>query len=556
MDKPCFSIEKIKFKDNNEIQLNYNDIVVFVGANNCGKSASLKEIFELLKNNEHNTKVIDSIKISVNKLEEEIIDYVKYSSIVKENNYEGYKYSFNNIFMDSYIRESYKYLSALRDAFSLFIGTEDRLKSSNPAQNINFINDINSDPVHFLYRDDTMEKEFCKYFNDAFNQDLIVNRFAGSIIPLHIGQTPVLSDGEDRMSSSYIKRLEKLPLLHEQGDGMRSFVGVLLNAFVANQNMLFIDEPEAFLHPPQAKLLAKMLLNNLPNNKQLFLSTHSEEFIKGLLDSKNPRLKVIRIDRVDNLSKINVLENSDIENIWKDSLLRHSNILSGLFHKKVIICESDSDCRFYSAILDSILENEEKTNPDILFIHCGGKHRMSVVVNALKKLNVPTSVIVDFDILNDENPFKNIFENLSGQWGDIEQNWKVIKGEIEQKRPELLTEEVKTEINNILQQVSERTFPKEKSKEIQAVLKKASPWTEAKSNGVSYIPNGDAITKYREMNEKLKDKGIYIVEVGELENYDKTIGGHGPKWVNEVLQKDLYNASELEEARNFMRNFI
>lgn len=551
MGKPCFSIEKIKFKDGNEIPLNYNDIVVFVGANNCGKSVSIKEIFQLLRGNNKNTKVVDSIEISINKTKEEIINYMKDSSIIKGSYYEGYKYSVYNI--NSYTNKN---LDSLGDAFSLFIGTEDRLQSSNPAKNINFINNVNSDPVHFLYRDDTMEKEFCKYFNDAFNQDLIVNRFAGSIIPLHIGQTPVLSDGEDRMSSSYIKRLEKLPLLHEQGDGMRSFVGVLLNAFVANQNMLFIDEPEAFLHPPQAKLLGKMLSNNLPNNKQLFLSTHSEEFIKGLLDSKNPRLKIIRIDRVDNLSKINVLENSDIENIWKDSLLRHSNILSGLFHKKVIICESDSDCRFYSAILDSILENEEKTNPDILFIHCGGKHRMSVVVNALKKINVPTSVIVDFDILNDENPFKNIFENLSGQWGDIEQNWKVIKGEIEQKRPELLTEEVKTEINDILQQVLERTFPKEKSKEIQAVLKKASPWTEAKNNGVSYIPNGNATAKYREMNEKLKDKGIYIVEVGELENYYKTIGGHGPKWVNEVLQKDLYNDLELEEARNFMRNFI
>lgn len=68
--------------------------------------------------------------------------------------------------------------------------------------------------------------------------------------------------------------------------GLRSFVGVLLNAFVSYQSILFIDEPEAFLHPPQARLLGKMLAKDLPPERQLFLATHSAD----------PFKRVIRLD--------------------------------------------------------------------------------------------------------------------------------------------------------------------------------------------------------------------------------------------------------------------
>ena len=44
-------ISKIKFNDLTEIDIEPNDILVFVGANNVGKSESLKEIDKLLQSN-------------------------------------------------------------------------------------------------------------------------------------------------------------------------------------------------------------------------------------------------------------------------------------------------------------------------------------------------------------------------------------------------------------------------------------------------------------------------------------------------------------------------
>lgn len=557
--EPYFYIENIEFNDSTKINLDYNDIIIFVGANNAGKSASLKEIFTKFQDDSKSSKIVIKINIRKNKSNDEIIAYLQDNSIVETGNptvYKGYGYRMNSSNIDYWINNFSRGMSEMSNLFSSFVGTETRLQSSNPANNINFIKEAFSHPIHFLYRNDNIETEFSSYFKQAFNTDLIVHRSAGNNIPLYIGEKPILNEGEDRISKSYIDQVEKLDLLHEQGDGMRSFVGVLLNSFISSKNILFIDEPEAFLHPPQARLLGKMLSNNLPTHKQLFLSTHSEDFLQGLLESNNNRLKIIRIDRVGNINNINLLQNSDIDTIWKDSLLRHSNILSGLFHKKVVICESDSDCRFYSAVLSSIIDNEQISNPDILFIHCGGKQRIPVVVTALQKLNVPTVVISDFDVLNNISPLKDIFENLGGTWNDVKDKWTIVKQKIEEKRPELLTDDVKIEIQKILDSTTDRIFPKNESLKIQNILKKASPWSEAKSNGISYIPSGDATRFYEEIKIKFEEKGLYVVEVGELENYYKPIGNHGPKWVNEVLQKDLYNDPGLEQARIFVRKLI
>ena len=39
------------------------------------------------------------------------------------------------------------------------------------------------------------------------------------------------------------------------------------------------------------------------------------------------------------------------------------------------------------------------------------------------------------------------------------------------------------------------------------------------------------------MNNILKENGIFLVPVGELECFIKEVGGHGPEWVNNVLEK-------------------
>ena len=553
-----FYINEITFNNGNTFSIERDDIVVFVVPNNSGKSASIREINNLLQDNlRTNTIIVKKINIIREGEKDEIINLIETNSLIDKFNYiKGLSYDIYKPSLENYINNFNKGLGTATNFFANNLNTESRIISSNPAKNIRVTQEPVQNPIHFLQKDDNLEKILNTYFNQAFGTDLILHRLAGSEVPFYVGKTPDFEDGEDRASRSYLEKLEKLDLLHEQGDGMRSFVGVILNSFVPYFRILFIDEPEAFLHPPQARLLGKMLAKELSDNKQIFLSTHSEDFLKGLLETNSKRLKILRIERNGDINNISILNSSDIEVVWKDSILRHSNILSGLFHSKVILCESDSDCRLFSAILSSIYEDSGNIVPDILFTHCGGKHRMPVVVKALRKLNVPVTVVADFDILNNVNPLKDLYIDLGGNWDDVENDWKLVKDEIDRKRPELQSKDLKEEIQKIFDSNSERIFPKEKIKLIENTLKKASAWSEAKKVGKSFIPNGNPSQAFERIQQKFKSLGLYILEVGEAESFVKTVGNHGPKYVNEVLEKNLKTDPELELLRNFVEEII
>jgi len=555
-------ISEIHFSDNTKIPLAKNDIVVFVGPNNAGKSATLKEATKLLISKASSNKVLKDITIEKEGDDKELFTLLELLSAkyLYGNDshlyFKGYGYDISETGAE---RDWHNYKNGINKLFPLLVNiltTELRLKAADPANSIKLTSDAIQHPIHFLQKDDELEKKFSEYFHQAFGTDLIVHRNAGTEVPLYVGNKPILKSDEDRVSARYLRELEKLDLLHEQGDGMRSFVGILLNAFISNYSVLFIDEPEAFLHPPQARLIAKMLAKDLPSERQLFLATHSEDFLKGLLDANISNLKIIRIQREGSINKVCSLTSSDIKSIWNDSLLRHSNILNGLFHSKVVICESDSDCRFYSAIITALYENTGELEPDILFIHCGGKHRVPTVIKALKKLNIQLKVVSDFDVLNDINPLKLIFEDLGGSWNDVKNDWNLVKNEIELKRPEFLTKDIKKEIEDIFNTTTDRIFPNEKISEIQKALKKASAWTEAKEVGKTFIPSGNATQAFERIQLKFKEKGFLILEVGELESFVRSIGNHGPKWVNEVLSKDLKNDSELVSARQFVNQIL
>jgi len=333
--KPRVWIKQLEFKNGSEITFEKDDIVVFVGPNNAGKSASLKEAAQLLTNKESVTKVLKEATLGKEGTAAGVFKYLetytqkdfsRSSVLLKGDSFSMWESEVESNWDNSEVNG----LGDLSAVLINSLGTEERLTISKPAASIKMTSEPPSHPIHHLYKDDSLEKKFSSHFKKAFGFDLIVHRAAGKEIPLYVGKKPKPKKGTDRQSIGYIQELERNDPLHTQGDGMRSFVGVLLSSISSKHPILLIDEPEAFLHPPQARLLGKMLAENSPHNKQLFLATHSEDFLKGLLDAGVPNLKIIRIQRDGGSNRVSILSDKDIKDVWDDSLLRHSNVLGGL----------------------------------------------------------------------------------------------------------------------------------------------------------------------------------------------------------------------------------
>jgi len=552
--RPKIYITKLTFNDGTEIDLNPSDIVIFTGANNAGKSQVLRDIHAkaILSNN---SKIV--LKDADFSFEGDIIEI---SEHIKDDQ-SGHKYRVGSTVFDT--DESIKTSWNGKDSyfwriFVNLLNTEGRLTASNNCSSYDAVHKKPSNPVQAIYADDRLEKNVSDLFHEAFNTHLIVNRGGGNTIILHVGEEPAKRAGEDRVSKRYLDDLSKLPELEKQGDGMRSFAGVLLSVFSTYKTISLIDEPEAFLHPPQARLLGRILVKNRTNGGQLFISTHSEDFLKGVLDTGSEHVRIIRINRKGNINQMNVLENQDLKSVWKDSILRYSNILSGLFHSKVVICESDTDCRFYQAVMNAMYDETGKTSPDILFTHCGGKDRFKAVIPALTALKVKTVVVPDIDVLNDETTFKTICEKMDIQWNTINTKWKSVSEYVKNQRAQLDKDEAKKEIDAIFDGITTAQMSQDDIDAVKGKLKASSAWSKVKEVGKAFF-SGGAYTDLDNLMNECKSKGLFIVPAGELESFYKPLASkanHGTKWVNAVLQKDLPADPELADARKFVKEIV
>lgn len=184
-------------------------------------------------------------------------------------------------------------------------------------------------------------------------------------------------------------------------------------------------------------------------NQQAFVSTHSEDIIRGLLEVCPERIKVIRITREDDTNSFSVLDNNQFGEAWNDPLLKYSNIMSSLFHKSVVLCENDSDCKIYS-IVESHLKQEAGKFSETLFIHCGGKHRMAKISRTLRSLNVDVKLIPDIDVMNDENAFKGIVDAFGISWASVEKDYRVIVSNLHSPKENVKRNDAKATINSIL----------------------------------------------------------------------------------------------------------
>lgn len=552
------------FSDGTKVNLSCGDVVIIVGPNNVGKSASLSDIDQFLRTRQFYHPIFQDIIVDMDGTDDELISYL---------NSEFRRPSHNNLAeyvlpgSDIYVRDAQHYwhskeqhgLNNLASAFVDHLSTGARLGNQS-APGIRFSADAPSHPIHRLYKNPHLEDRLSGYFRKAFGQDLIVHRLSGNDVPLYSGLRPAEPSGRAG-HQQYYAEVERLTKLERQGDGMKSFVSIALFSFVLPKNVLLIDEPEAFLHPPQANLLARMLVQEKPKDQQLFIATHSADVIRGILDAarskateasapeaarntsklegqtseavsekqsgnikrkSTSRIKIIRLLVRNGKNIACELRPEHLEKFWSDPLLRYSNIIDGLFHDGVVICEADGDCRFYAAMLDAIRDlTADAHAADLLFTHGGGKARIAAITRALKALDVPVRVIADFDVLSEEQPLRSIIEALGSPWdGNILSDWKLLKYSIDHKKPHLETEDVISAIQRELSKVKEKHFPAEASKRIREILSRTSAWAQTKATGKAFVPSGEPFHCLERLLGKFQTIGLFVVPVGELERWD------------------------------------
>jgi len=553
---PRLSFEAVTFSDGTKLTLDEDDIIVFVGPNNAGKSAALRELEAWVARSRPGLVIKDATMRKVG-TQNDLRAYLDAKAQKSGDNvnfsYGGIGYNINHQNLSWFDNPADRHPVA--PFFAKRLTTESRIQDSNAAPAIALFQSPPTHPIHVLLMNPDLSTEISDKFQHAFGKDLTTFRAGGSNFPLYVGKKPAVPHGKDELSKEFIEALQSSNVtLETQGDGMRSFAAVILHILGAQTHSIqFLDEPEAFLHPPQARLLGRYIAENRPGNSQLFISTHSTDVLDGLVEGGSDKVRIVRLRREGNVNHIKELGKEQTKAVAKDTLARFSRVFDGIFFEHVVICEADADCMFYQSIL-SLSSISGDRRPDVLFVHTAGKHRMAKLADTLRSLDVPVSVIADIDIFNDEGTFKNLLQKLGGNWADVKTDWKTVSETVLNQRPPLNAGQIAGLIAAQLEDVTgTREFPEEKERAIKEIFKTVSPWSAMKRSGRSALPAGEPIKHFDALCEKCSDHRLWIVPVGEIEGFCRSIGSHGPGFVEKVLEeRSLATDPELQAAREFI----
>jgi energy-coupling factor transporter ATP-binding protein EcfA2 len=555
--RPRLSFETITFSDGTVLRLEMDDIVVFVGPNNAGKSATLRELESWVMRSISGLVVKNATMRKVG-TQADLKAYLDANAQKSGDSanlyYGGIGYNIHHSHVSYFDQQSDRHPVA--PFFAKRLTTEGRIQDSNAAPAIALFQAPPSHPIHILLMDPELAKEISDKFRHAFGKDLTPFRAGGSNYPLYVGDKPAVPSGKDELSREFVDAIQTSNvMLEKQGDGMRSFAAVMLHVLAAQTHSIqFLDEPEAFLHPPQARLLGRHIAENRPGNSQLFISTHSTDILEGLVDGGSDKVRIVRLRREGDVNHVKELDNEKTKAVAKDTLARFSRVFDGIFFEHVVICEADADCMFYQSILNlSSISGDRR--PDVLFVHTAGKHRMAKLADTLRSLDVPVSVIADIDILNEEGTFRDLFQKLGGDWTALNTHWKTVSDAVLKQRPPLNAEQVVGLVSEQLKSITGTgEFPEEKERAIKEIFKTVSPWSALKRSGRTALPAGEPIKHFDALNKLCSKHGLWIVPVGEIEGFCRSIGSHGPRFVEKVLEERSLDADpELQGAREFIR---
>jgi AAA domain, putative AbiEii toxin, Type IV TA system len=121
-------------------------------------------------------------------------------------------------------------------------------------------------PLAHLVRDGDLEGQLSEICEHAFGYSLSIDRINAET-RLRVGRVEKsLVPRYDRPTLEYSDALLALPTLDDQGDGMKSFIGLVLTVIAGSSQILLVDEPEAFLHPPRLDALV-VSFETLPLNE-------------------------------------------------------------------------------------------------------------------------------------------------------------------------------------------------------------------------------------------------------------------------------------------------
>lgn len=561
-----FKIKKLNINTvDGLLEMEPKKINVIIGPNNSGKSRMLKELRDFLSGDMRDIKIIETIDYDYPSNLERIDESYDIKSRMAKDLYgnwilrtysnksdqpwdtnatfesyftrnlnsigEDWGTFFEDIIKNKEQNQFFQYLGSL---FFQYLGTEERLTICKMQKNYGLDSNNTNYLTSFKF-EERLLKELADNVKRIFKKDIVLdNQTLGDRLVFRVGENFDYLTGILGNDKGEITDLFNADMLDNQGDGLKSYVSTFLSLKAKGNDVLLIDEPEAFLHPPLARQLGE-LIGDFKDEKQVFISTHSVEVLKGIL-SKSSDVNVIRITQPETYkNEINILDKEILQNIMQSPLLRVSRILEGLFCEKVVITEAEADELIYQELIEKVFPQS-----GLYFAHGQNKQTLAEIAELYQKIGINYEVITDFDILRVNEEF-NKFMNILDFNEEEKQNYRYYIGELRSK----------IEIGVVTEGLN-----KEEEKKVLKVQRD----TVYHQIGLEYLQEGDLKGNIKNLLDEMKRSHVHILRTGELETlllpFEVEYTHNKSRWIVTAINKIAELKKEEIENQESLYDFL
>jgi ABC-type lipoprotein export system ATPase subunit len=337
--------------------------------------------------------------------------------------------------------------------------------------------------LQVLFRDDGLRERVRELIHKAFGLYFVLDPTQPGQLRMRLSRTPPPSASVERgLDEKAISFYSETQSLQEQSDGIQCYVGMIVALLSLPMRLILIDEPEAFLHPPLARRLGGAISEIARDrDARVVTATHSAEFLRGCVESP-ASTSIVRLtyERGTGEATARSLSTSELRLLMAEPLLRSTRALEGLFHRAVVVGESDADRAFYDEINRRLL-GVGRGIGEAQFVNAQNWSTEARVIGPLRRLGAPAAGVLDLDTLwNSKNEWRPLYRAVGLKDGD----------------PARLALEAQ-----------------------QALLARDSgERNRCKSRGVSGLPTAKRPAMRALINE-LATYGLFVVPVGELESW-------------------------------------
>lgn len=548
-------------------RLNLGRLTVLVGPNNCGKSQTLRDIREYI------TTGSTARLVAISDLELQLVDRASALRALTRRPHQspGHEHIFG-VASDLQNRHEaalpYEWIKKkfelkaddvsvdeeLLRSFGPFwlahLDAEGRFRLAAATESYDTRKESPANALQAFFKGGSAAVEKLRSaFRDAFGVDIALDwagmRRMGLVIGDDFGSIPDTREGLD-------VHLSNAKALADQGDGYRSFAGVALAMLTFPERILLLDEPEAFLHPAQARVLGRWIATACRDRSaQVLVASHSADFLHGIV-SANADANVVRLNRTPVGSTFHLVPAATTAGLIRSPLLSSQPVMDALFHRGVVVCEGDPDRAVYQTVAHTLLAGEG--GEDVLFIHTNGKDAAKGPIELLRSAGAPVCAALDIDVLNSPNVLADVCSALTGV-APPDAIWEA-RDKVAANVEELDEAARIVLIRSAVQQwlLDDHSDLRRVRKSLERIAAEGSKWDRAKKVGVEYFV-GEARRDIDALLSALRELGLFLVPCGELESWLDLGVRKGSTW-NRLALEELDQQRCPPDLQKFVRSII